>query len=179
MRAPLADSLAIFQLGESGEGSTQRRFAQRVADDPRLEGYHEDLSTFLEEENRHASILKGLVERLDGSLLEQQWAHGVFRKLRRLINLEFELQILMTAEFIAEAYYAILRDRAEDPVIAQAYERILRDAVKHLRFHGDFFATRQQTWHPLTRLLWGCQCQPIFMTTAYVVWFDHRPFSRH
>lgn len=73
MRAPLADSPAIFQLGESGEGSTLRRFAQRVADDPRLEGYHEALSKFLEEENRHASILKGLVERLDGSLLEQQW----------------------------------------------------------------------------------------------------------
>ncbi len=36
-------------------------------------------------------------------------AHGAFKKPRRLINLEFELQILMTAEFIAEAYYAILR----------------------------------------------------------------------
>ena len=102
-------------------------------------------------------------------------AHGAFKKLRRLINLEFELQILMTAEFIAEAYYTILRDRAEDPVIAQAYERILRDVVKHLRFHGDFFATRQQTGHPLTRLLWSCQCHAIFMITAYVVWFDHRP----
>ena len=112
-------------------------------------------------------------------------AHGAFKKPRRLINLEFELQILMTAEFIAEAYYAILRyptlsyailrDLAEDPVITPAYERILRDVVKHLHFQGDFFATRQQTWHPLTRLLWSCQCHAIFMITAYVVWFDHRP----
>ncbi len=46
-------------------------------------------------------------------------AHGAFKKPRRLINLEFELQILMTAEFIAEAYYAILRYPTLSYVISQ------------------------------------------------------------
>ncbi len=173
-RRPLVTSLAIFQLGESGEGSTLRRFAQRVSNDPQFEGYQVALTKFLGEENRHASTLSGLVQRLDGTLLDRQWSHGAFKKLRRLINLEFELQILMTAEFIAEAYYAILRDRAGDPVIERACERILRDEVGHLRFHGDFFATRQQTWHPVVRHLWAWQCHFIFLVTAHVVWFDHR-----
>lgn len=119
-RAPLARSLAIFQLGETGEGSALLKFARSRRDDPGLTGYEEALRLFVDEENRHAEMLKSMVMRVDGTLLEKQWSDGVFRKVRKLVNLEFELQTLLTAELIAEGYYELLRRKVDDQPIRRS-----------------------------------------------------------
>lgn len=173
-RDRLVTSLAVFQLGESGDGTALRRFAQRLKTDPRFEGYEATLAQFISEENRHARVLAKLVKRLGGELIETQWTNVVFRKARRLINLEFELQIMMTAELIAESYYGLLREHVDDPCVQQACERILRDEVQHLCFHIDFFTLRQPDWfHPLVNA-WRVQFRAIFWLTSQVVWRDHR-----
>ncbi|MFT5187885.1 MAG: hypothetical protein ACI9DF_000705 [Verrucomicrobiales bacterium] len=65
-RIPLVTSLAVFQLGESGEGTALRRFAKRLRNDPRFIGYEKTLSHFIDEENRHARVLARLVTPLGG-----------------------------------------------------------------------------------------------------------------
>jgi hypothetical protein len=47
IRESLAASLAIFQLGESGEGSTLFRYAEKVGATPGYERYPEALRLFL------------------------------------------------------------------------------------------------------------------------------------
>ena len=173
-RRALVTSLAVFQLGESGDGTALRRFARRLRDDPRFRGYESTLGQFIGEENRHSRVLARLVSRLGGELIETQWTNFVFRKARRLINLEFELQIMMTAELIAEAYYGLLREHVEDPCVQGACERILRDEVQHLCFHIDFFTLRQATWWPWLVALWRTQFRSVFWLTSQVVWRDHR-----
>ncbi|MGJ8697554.1 MAG: ferritin family protein [Verrucomicrobiaceae bacterium] len=173
-REALAGSLAIFQLGESGEGATLFRYAERVAKRPGFEDYPEGLRLFIEEEHRHARMLGKMVERLGGELISKQWSDGVFRKVRKLINLEFHVQMFMTAEIIAEAYYDLLRCSVEDFAIRKACARILSDEVGHLGFHASFFKAWLREKPGWVRRGWRVQFCAILEVTKWVVWIDHR-----
>lgn len=91
----------------------------------------------------------------------------------KLINLEFQVQMLLTAEIIAEAYYDFLRQHVADPVIHQAYTRILKDEIRHLGFHADFFNAWTAKWPESWRILWRGQFRAISAVTQWVVWRDH------
>lgn len=178
VREPLARSLAIFQLGETGEGSALFRFAKSKENDPNLAGYEEALRLFVREENRHADILKHMVLRVEGTLLTRQWSDRVFRAVRKLVNLEFELQTLLTAELIAEAYYELLRRTVDDGPIQQACARIVKDEVGHTGFHAAFFGYRRKQWNPVTRRAWKVGLLLLTETAWRVVWMDHRSCFR-
>ncbi len=174
VREELGKSLAIFQLGESGEGSTLFRYAEKVGATSGYEDYPTALRLFIEEEHRHARLLAQMVERLGGTLITKQWSAGAFRRFRKLINIEFHLQMFLTAEIIAEAYYDLLRRHSGDPVITQACGRILKDEVGHLGFHAAFFHSWMSGWSQVTKRLWRLQCQGILQVIKWGVWFDHR-----
>lgn len=178
VRVPLARSLAIFQLGETGEGSALLKFARSRRDDPGLTGYEEALRLFVDEENRHAEMLKSMVMRVDGTLLEKQWSDGVFRKVRKLVNLEFELQTLLTAELIAEGYYELLRRKVDDQPIRRACARIVKDEVGHTGFHAEFFGYRKREWSGPVCWLWKVGLSILTETAWRVVWLDHRSCFR-
>lgn len=93
--------------------------------------------------------------------------------MRKRINLEFQVQMLLTAEIIAEAYYDLLRQRVADPVIHQACIRILKDEIGHLGFHVDFFNSWTSKWPESCRMLLLGQFQAILVVTRWVVWSDH------
>ncbi|MDE0858849.1 MAG: ferritin-like domain-containing protein [Akkermansiaceae bacterium] len=174
IRHTLAASLAIFQLGESGEGSTLFRYAEKVGATPGYERYPEALRLFLNEEHRHARMLAGMVARLDGDLLSKQWSADLFRWGRKLINIEFHLQIFLTAEIIAEAYYDLLRRFSGDPVIEKSCARILKDEIGHLGFHAAFFNSWMASWSPWSRRIWRGQFTLILKVVKWGVWLDHR-----
>ena len=174
VRLPLARSLAIFQLGETGEGSALSRLARSCRDDPGLEGYEDALRAFVLEENRHAEVLKYMVRRVDGTLLTKQWSDRVFRSVRKLVNLEFELQTLLTAELIAEAYYELLRRTVDDQPMQQACARIVKDEIGHTGFHAAFFGYRQKKWGRASRFAWKLGLDLLTETAWRVVWLDHR-----
>lgn len=178
IREPLAKSLAIFQLGETGEGSALFHLARSCRDDPGLEGYEDALRAFILEENRHAEVLKHMVLRVEGMLLTKQWSDRVFRSVRKLINLEFELQTLLTAELIAEAYYELLRRTVDDQPIKQACARIVKDEIGHTGFHAAFFGYRQKKWGRASRFAWKLGLDLLTETAWRVVWLDHRSCFR-
>jgi len=178
LRVALGDSLAIFQLGETGTGSTLRRYVERVRGMDGFAGYEKALEKFVCEEHRHAAMLAKMVGRLGGALLEKQWSNGLFRRVRKLINLEFQLQMLLTAELLAEAYYEVLRRNVEDGPITQFCARIVKDEVGHTAFHAEFFGELQHEWSPLWRMLWRWQFRVVHRVTCAVVWWDHRPCFR-
>lgn len=174
-RLLLAVSLATFQLGETGGGTRLRRFARtQYGDDPQYPAYLEALDLFIEEENYHAELLSKLVRRLEGQLLSKHWTNRVFRQLRCFINLEFNIQVLLTAELIAEAYYGLLSSHGRDPLVKDVSTKILRDEVKHIGFHLDFFRDRHSHWLPLKSQIWSLQFQLIFSVVRRVVWIDRK-----
>ena len=73
------------------------------------------MDLFVAEEQYHAEILAKAVTYFGGELKKKYWMNSVFRKVRALLGLEFNLQILLTAELIAEAYYGLLAKHVPDP----------------------------------------------------------------
>ncbi|MCA1964428.1 MAG: ferritin-like domain-containing protein [Prosthecobacter sp.] len=178
IRSPLATSLATFQLGESGTGSRLRRYARQVAPMENFRGYQRAIDLFVAEEQSHARLLARGVQHLGGKLLTQQWTNSVFRRLRFLVNLEFAVQVLLTAELIAEVYFGTLYLRCEDPVVKKIAHKLLRDEMRHLEFQRDFLSERVVTLSPVGRWLWRAQFQAIHAITAAVVAWDHRRLLR-
>ncbi len=178
VRIPLAASIATFQLGESGTGSRLRRYAREVAPLENFRGYQRAIDLFVAEEQSHSRLLARTVEHLGGTLLTKQWTNSVFRRLRFLVNLEFAVQVLLTAELIAEVYYGTLYLRVDDPVVHRMSQKILRDEMKHLAFQREFLSERVATFSPIGRWLWRCQFQAIHAITTAVVAWDHREALR-
>ncbi len=174
VRRPLAASLAVFQLGESGGGTRLRRYAREVAPLENFHGYQRAMDWFIAEEQGHARLLARVVRHLGGTLLEKQWTNSVFRRMRFLVNLEFAVQVLLTAELIAEVYYGALLLRVDDPAVRVMARKILRDEMKHLAFQREFLSERLVTFSPAGRWLWRLQFEVIHTITAAVVAWDHR-----
>jgi hypothetical protein len=173
--APLARSLAHFQLGESGEGATLLSEARRTwADDP---DYIAALALFVAEEQEHARLLEHLVTRFGGRLVTKHWTHRCFRTLRRALGVAFEIQTLLIAEIIGTAYYRLLRSTG-DVVLRQVCELMLRDEAPHLRFHADRVVVSQSGWHPARRALWTAQFRLLFRAAVTAAWIDHRSALR-
>lgn len=177
-RRALTRSLAVFQLGESGGGTRLRRFTREVAPLGAYRGYRRAVDLFVAEEQGHASLLEHVVKHLGGQIILKQWTNSVFRRFRTLINLDFNIQILLTAELIAEIYYGLLALRVNDPIVQAASREILRDEIHHLAFQRDFLSGRISMLPPLARLLWTLQFRLIHGAVARIVAWDHRHFGQ-
>lgn len=178
VRIALAKSIATFQLGESGGGTRLRRYTRSIASLENLKGYQRAVDLFVAEEQSHAALLARTVTHLRGTLLQKQWTNSIFRWLRDLVNLEFNIQVLLTAELIAEVYFGLLSRRCTDPVVQTVSKKLLRDEMGHLSFQRDFLFERLKTLTPAVQRLWHWQFQFIHFATALVVAWDHRDCLR-
>lgn len=174
VRRPLAESLAVFQLGETGGGTRLRRYAAGLAREAGWTGYPRAVDRFIAEEQSHARLLARLVAHLGGRLKEKQWSNGLFRRLRGLAGLEFAIQMLLTAELVAEVYYGTLFLRCTDPAVRAVAGKILRDEMQHLAFQREFLAARLARLTPPAQRLWAWQFAAVHALTAAAVAWDHR-----
>ncbi|NNJ27225.1 4-hydroxy-3-methylbut-2-enyl diphosphate reductase [Alienimonas chondri] len=147
-RAAVVESIRMFQLGESGTG----RFLLRCAAAHVAAGgdadYPDALREFLAEENRHAAELGRFLDAEGVPRLQrgESRAAAAFRAARHLIpaseaGLEWAIVVLLSAERVALAYYAALRQATASPTLRTLCRNVLRDEVWHLRFQSDRLAT--------------------------------------
>lgn len=176
LRIPLARSLAVFQLGETGGGTRLMRYVRKaLRHKPEvLEGYDLAVRLFVAEEQRHAHMLEKLVIYLGGELVRKHWTNSIFRHVRNLFAMEFNIQILLTAELIAEAYYGMIYRRTTDGAVRVCCHKILRDEMRHIAFHTSFFQERLAVMPPGLRGLWRLVFRACHLITATVVAWDHR-----
>lgn len=178
VRLPLRASLAIFQLGESGGGTRLMRYVRRVVCREKLRGYEVAVGLFVEEEQYHARLLAKLVAHLGGTCLQKQWSNSVFRWLRNHFGVEFNIQILLIAELIAEVYFGLLYRKSGDAVVRAVCHKLLADEMKHIAFHTEFLRERLAGMPSWWRLLWRTQFWCCHRITACVVAWDHRTCFR-
>jgi len=174
LRRPLSRSLAIFQLGESGGGTRLMRYVRHVVTEEQLRGYESAMTLFVAEEQYHAEMLGRIVDYLGGARLQKQWSNSTFRWLRNQLGLEFNIQILLVAELIAEIYYALLHRRCGDAAIRACCLKILRDEMRHITFHAEFLRERLASMTPWRRTLWRAQFRIFHGAATVVVAWDHR-----
>ena len=120
-RTLIGRSIAIFQLGESGEGRHLFRFvrawAQRSGDD----FYCEAARLHIAEEGRHSAVLRRFMNLNDIAALQAGSSNAIFKALRNALgSLEISITVLVSAELIAKVYYPALREATQNRSAAGA-----------------------------------------------------------
>jgi hypothetical protein len=174
-RETLARSLAVFQLGESGEG----RIAREI-DRCHLPGvddtYRGALRLFVAEEGRHGRILADMVRALDGTLLRRTWTDALFTRARRLMGVRLKLVVLLAAEVVGITFYGLLAERLESSRFRAALDQICADETHHLAFHGEFFG--MQAPDALSRAVFRAVWWGVAVSAVATVALDHRATLR-
>ena len=167
----LGRSLAIFQLGESGEGRIAREIM--VYHGPGITpAYRQALGLFVAEEARHGRILKCLLAALAMDPLQATWSNTVFTWGRRLMDIRFKLLVLMAAEVVGLSFYKLVSDGIQQGGFRMALEQICADEDDHLVFHADFFRAHIHTRadRVFFVMLWLLTC----VAAIAFACFDHR-----
>jgi hypothetical protein len=168
---PLGRSLAIFQVGEAGEGRIARQI-RRYRGPGITTDYLDALGLFVAEEARHGRILAELVDSLGAPRLSAAWADVLFTALRRLMGIRFKLLVLMAAEVVGLSFYQLIATRLEPGRFRAALDQICQDENDHLVFHADFF--QSQLISAFDRLAFRLLWPLISQMALAVACFDHR-----
>jgi lipopolysaccharide/colanic/teichoic acid biosynthesis glycosyltransferase len=171
---PLAKSLAIFQLGESGGGT----IVQQVQGS-RIDGvdgaYRQAMALFVDEEHRHADILALCVKSLGGDLIKRNWTARMFVAGRRLMGLRFKVLVLLAAEVVGICYYKLLALRLPDGQLRCLLEELAADEEAHLQFHSAFLRMCSGgTLHTFHAMVFKVIWRLVTFSAAIVVSIDHR-----
>lgn len=171
----LAESLAIFQLGESGGGTIiKQALCSKLAETD--EYYAAAMALFVEEEHRHANILAMCVRLLGGEMIRDNWTARLFVFARRLIGLRLKVVVLLAAEVVGICYYHLLAVRLPEGRLKRQLLEIVEDERSHLYFHCDFL--RSQTTKQWQKRLFVVIWRLVMVAAAVVVAIDHRKAIR-
>ena len=167
----LAQSLAVFQLGESGGGSVvnQARRSRLPGTDDQ---YAEALVLFVAEEHRHANLLAICVRIMGGELIRRNWTAKLFVFGRRLLGLRFKILVLLAAEVVGLCFYRLIATRLPPCRMRDTLLQLVADEHSHLQFHCAFLA--QQVTTPFQHTLFKASWRTIMFIAGIVVLIDHR-----
>ncbi|MSS73058.1 MAG: ferritin-like domain-containing protein [Candidatus Latescibacteria bacterium] len=172
--AAIAQSLKAFQAGEGSEGKHLLRYAGEYAKRTGDQEYVAAIRLFIAEEQRHARDLGRFLTLNAIPLAHTTFTDRVFRRLRNLIgSLEVSIGVLVTAEMIANVYYAVVREATRSIVLRRLCEQILRDEVRHVQFQaeqlGKLRTDRSWVGMAVTMNLHYF----LYLGTVWVVWLTH------
>jgi lipopolysaccharide/colanic/teichoic acid biosynthesis glycosyltransferase len=169
--SPLAHSLAVFQLGESGGGTIvqQTRKSRIEGIDP---AFCRAMGLFVNEEHRHADILSLCVQSLGGRLIQNNWTARLFVVGRRLMGLRLKVLVLLAAEVVGICYYKLLALRLPHGQLRSLLEELAQDEEAHLQFHSAFL--RMSTPGVMRGLVFKMMWRLVTFCAAVVVSIDHR-----
>jgi len=173
-RRAVAPSIQEFQLGESSEGRHLHAAARAYAASSGDDAYVRAIEAFIREEQRHARDLGRFLAAEGVPLRKRSWPDAVFRSLRRGASLETTVGVLLTAELIAQVYYAALRDATGSPVLRALCERILRDEAEHVRFQAERLALLRAGRARVAVHFAQAAQRGLLAGAALVVWWGHR-----
>jgi len=173
-RHAVARSIQQFQLGEWARGRGLKRRAARarfLAIDPR---FLPTLELFIEEEQRHSSVLGRFLDQQGIPRLSTHWVNAVFRRLRKLAGLDVCAAVLVTAEVLAMPFYQALRDATRSKLLRSICAMILIDEAAHLNYQGLTLGLIRRQCSDRGRMIRGLCHRLLFEATSLLLWQQHR-----
>lgn len=174
MLAPLLRSLEQFRLGDGGGPASLIAF-----DAERFRSRTEEMQTIVDlwfkEEAEHARLLGCAVKRIGGRYIDSHWSFAAFCWCRRLLGVQFELQVLLLTELVSTAYYKVLQSHSPDSPLEAMCQLILRDEAGHVAFHRDRLADAGRTLPGLGGAWWQAQFWMLGHAAATMLWINHGP----
>ncbi|MDE5995649.1 MAG: hypothetical protein K2G56_01890 [Eubacterium sp.] len=173
-KALVFPSIKAFQIGEGSEGKhlskTVKEFAERI----NYNSFPEIMKWFILEENRHSQTLKKYLDVYGIESVQKLWIDNVFRFLRKLMGLECEVIVLVTAEMIALSYYDALSDATNSKLLKDICAQMLNDELKHVVLQSDTLnrisSDRNEIINNISRII----RKAIMSITSSVVWLKYK-----
>ena len=170
----IAPSIATFQLGEQSPGSNLLRAAYHFAQKHSAPEVSRITELLIREEQQHAALLQGFMATHAIPTRPHHWTDQVFRRIRRLAELEFSLGVLLTAELIGNVYYRALETVTECQRLRLLCRMMVADELAHIGFESDLLVSmRAQKSAPIRTGL-ELAHRSFLMSAALVVWATHR-----
>ncbi len=173
-REAIMASVQGFQLGESSEGRHLIDRARAWAESHGDPAYVEAVRLFIAEEGRHARDLGRFMDLASIPRIRKALSDTAFRSLRRAAGLELSIAVLVTAEIVAQVYYAALREATGSSVLRALCDRILRDEEAHVRFQSERLALLARGRKRVSLRLRTAAQRGLMFATLFVVWPAHR-----
>jgi len=174
-RELIAPSIATFQLGEQSSGGNLLGAAYRFAQQHDAAEVARITELLIREEQQHAHLLHTFMATHGIPARRHHWTDRVFRRIRRLAELELALSVLLSSELIGNVYYRALEAATGCQRLRLLCRMLVADELAHVGFESDLLlAMRAQQAAPV-RVAIDLAHRTFFLCTAWVVWATHRP----
>jgi hypothetical protein len=173
-RQLIAPSIATFQLGEQSSGSNLLRAAHYFAQQHSAPEVARITELLIGEEQQHAALLQTFMAAHGIPTRQHHWTDRVFRRIRRLAELELSLGVLLTAELIGNVYYRALEVATECQRLRLLCRMMVADELAHIGFESDLLLSIRAAKPAPVRFALDMAHRTFLMGTALVVWTTHR-----
>ncbi len=171
----IAYSLAIWQLGETSDGSHLLAAAKKYAELINEPQTIDVIYLFIKEEQRHGNLLGQFLDLAQIPRVRSNWGDTIFRAIRYSIpNIEIWSTPVIMVETIALIYYKAIQKATKSTVLYSICQQILRDEVKHIRFQYEQFAIIFRVRPLLLRILTLLIHRILYFSITLAVWVGHR-----
>lgn len=167
-------SIKAFQIGEGSDGAHLTAVVKAFAEKTEYPEFPEIMRWFIVEENRHSQMLKAYLETYGEECEKSLWIDNIFRGLRKLMGIECEVIVLVTAEMIALSYYDALADATDSVLLKDICAQMLHDELIHIVLQSDTLnrisSGRAEFFNTISRVT-----RKILMSvTSSVVWKKYK-----
>jgi hypothetical protein len=173
-RRLIAASIATFQLGEQSSGGNLLRAAYRFAQEHGAGEVARITELLIREEQQHAALLLNFMAAHGIPIRQHHWTDRVFRRLRKLAELELALGILLSAELIGNVYYRALEVATQCQRLRLLCRMLVADELAHVGFESDLLLSMRASKAAPLRVAIDLAHRAFFIGTAMVVWATHR-----
>jgi hypothetical protein len=173
-RAAIAGSIATFQLGEQSSGANLLRAAYRFAQEQDAPELARITELLIREEQQHAALLRSFMSSHGISTKRHDWTDWIFRRLRKLAELELTLGVLMTAELIGNVYYRALESATHCQRLRLLCRMLVADELAHVGFESDLLLAMRNRRSAPVRVGLDLAHRAFFLGAASIVWVTHR-----
>jgi hypothetical protein len=174
-RRLIAASIATFQLGEQSSGDNLLRAAYRFAHEQDAAEVARITELLIREEQQHAALLREFMATHGIPTRTHHWTDRVFRRIRKLAELELALGVLLSAELIGNVYYRALEVATKCQRLRLLCRMLVADELAHVGFESDLLLSMRAQKTAPVRAAIDLAHRTFFMGTAMVVWATHRP----
>ncbi len=170
----ITPSIRAFQIGEGSEGRHLTKVVGEFALKNDYKDYIDIMKWFILEENRHSQTLKKYMEIYQIDTTEKLWIDNVFRHLRKMMGLECEVIILVTAEMIALSYYTALSNATKSELLKTICSQMLNDELKHVVLQSDTLFRISKNRNKMVNVLIRKLRKLVMRITVFVVWIKYK-----
>ncbi|MEG0686449.1 MAG: hypothetical protein RR425_04125 [Erysipelotrichales bacterium] len=174
----ITPSIQAFQIGERSEGKHFLNKVNKYVDRTNDKVYLDNIKMFIAEENRHSQSLLNYMNLYSIPNIQKSFLDNVFRGIRKMFTLEFEIITLVTAEMIALSYYDALCKASNSKLLKSICQQMLYDESYHVVFQSQMLYKLSKDRNSILNIFIVIIRKVLLRVTCLAVYFKFKNIFR-